>query len=769
MSLENNNIYEFEDFRINLSEQTFWYQDERISLAPKVFETLSVLLENQGRLMTKDELMDKIWGETFVEERNLTQNIFTLRKIFKEKRKGIKFIETVPRRGYRFVAELQPIQISSEETLTVNHKKSLHITAEGSVSKQELTEAVKAIAKDVLSEEKTQLTKQKELEPQKSDFTFLGFRLAIFAGILFLMFVGAAIWLWKNDSFTFRESAFARNSTRSQINFERLTDSGNVFYPAISPDKQFIAYIKNENEQHSILLKNIASGSETIIVPPEKYEMRSPQFSADGSYLFYGARDGKMETTVYKVPIFGGTPRQIVTNVNQNFSISPDGEQLAFFRNDPKTRGNRLVTCKNDGSDETIIAEKNDGEVFHVWESVPGWSPDGTKLAVVVVETIPEKNGKLKRPYLIEIDVKNGNETLIKSPSWENAVYAQWTSNGESLIVLAQDKPEDYFKLYKLSYPNGEANLLTNDNDNYKEFALAPNDEFLIATEERNPYNLQLIPIGNPFKIRSLTDSTRIQYGSRGLDWTPDGKFIVYSKIVGKSSIDIWKINVETAEQTRLTFDKEKMNKDMSVSPDGENIHYASNRTGVFQIWRMNTDGSNQEQITNITGGANFPSISPDGKWLIYATPAFKPDTLWKRSIQSGEETKLLTNAGGKSFLSPDMKTVIASYYDPDEKENDPWKFIFIPFDNKEKSSEIKSVPHIMDVSWNPDSRGIYTVSLGKSHSNINYFSIADETITQITHYESNIINAIKVAPDGKTIAAARGIRSSNFVRIEGF
>lgn len=87
MLLKEHNLHEFEGFRINLLEQTLWFEEERIPLAPKVFETLLVLIENQGRLMTKDDLMDQIWGETFVEERNLTQNIFTLRKLFKEKKK----------------------------------------------------------------------------------------------------------------------------------------------------------------------------------------------------------------------------------------------------------------------------------------------------------------------------------------------------------------------------------------------------------------------------------------------------------------------------------------------------------------------------------------------------------------------------------------------------------------------------------------------------------------------------------------------------------
>ncbi len=770
MSLKDNNIYEFESFKINLEEKTLWYEEERISLAPRVFETLEVLIQNRGRLMTKDELMDEIWGETFVEEKNLSQNIFRLRKVFRKRKKDTKFIETIPRRGYKFIVDVQPVEIiqDEEKSLAVNHKKSLQITAEGSVSKQELTDVVKEITKDLISNGNTNLIQPKQIEAKKSPSSLFKSKTTIAFGSLSILLLAGLFWAWQNDYFNLRKTGLAGNIDVANLKFERVTDSGNAFFPAVSPDRQFLAYVKNEDSKFSLLLKNIASGSETIVISPKDFEIRSLQFSNNGSYLFYGARDGKMETTVYKVPIFGGTPEEIITNVNQNFSISPDGERLAYFRNAPEVGGNKLMICDAKGKNEKVIAEKKDGKVFRVWSSVPAWSPDGKKLAAVVVETIPQ-NKELKRPKLLEIEIESGNETLIKTPDWENISYAQWTSSENTLVVLAQDKPENFSRLYSLSYPNGEAKLLTNDTDNYKEFAIAPNDEFIFATEERNPYNLQLIPVDEPLNLRSLTNSTKLKYGSRGIAWTPDGKFLVHTKTTGKSSIEIWKTNIETNEQTRLTFDKTKQNQYPSIANDGKKIYFSSNQSGENQIWSMDFDGSNKKQLTREKGGASFPKISPDGKWLLFATPALKPKTLWKQSIESGEKVELLPFAGGKSYVSPDMKTIIASYYDPDEKENDPWKYIFIPFENKGKPNQIKSFKHTYDLSWSPDGRGIYYLTIGQSHTNINYFSLKDETITPITNYESETIFQIIVSPDGKTIAAARGKRSSNLIKISEF
>ena len=127
--------YEFENYRLLPSERLLYRGEENIPLKSKVFETLLTLVRHPGKLLTKDELMTKIWGSNFVEEANLTQNIFTLRKLFGEKPRDHRFIVTVPGRGYRFVA---PVEVVTEQNgenhtngagnpLTNGHAKSLAV------------------------------------------------------------------------------------------------------------------------------------------------------------------------------------------------------------------------------------------------------------------------------------------------------------------------------------------------------------------------------------------------------------------------------------------------------------------------------------------------------------------------------------------------------------------------------------------------------------------------------------------------------------------
>jgi DNA-binding winged helix-turn-helix (wHTH) protein len=97
----------FGTFRVDVTERTLFGEKGAVPLTPKAFDTLLVLVENSGHVLSKDELMKQVWPDSFVEENNLAQNISMLRKALGEESSGQKYIETVPRRGYRFVAEVR--------------------------------------------------------------------------------------------------------------------------------------------------------------------------------------------------------------------------------------------------------------------------------------------------------------------------------------------------------------------------------------------------------------------------------------------------------------------------------------------------------------------------------------------------------------------------------------------------------------------------------------------------------------------------------------
>src|SRR5262245_50645674 len=107
MSHQTKHLYEFDIFRLDARERLLLRNDETVPLTPKAFDLLLALVEHHGHLLEKDELLKKVWPDTFVEEANLSSNVSLIRKALGDGDNGQRFIETVPRRGYRFVAPVR--------------------------------------------------------------------------------------------------------------------------------------------------------------------------------------------------------------------------------------------------------------------------------------------------------------------------------------------------------------------------------------------------------------------------------------------------------------------------------------------------------------------------------------------------------------------------------------------------------------------------------------------------------------------------------------
>jgi len=138
MAQPDSHSYEFGRFRLKTAERILLREGELVPLTPKVFDILITLVENRGQVVAKDDLMKRVWPSTYVEEGNLTQNISLLRKALGESPGGVQFIETVPRRGYRFVGDINeawdgaPLKVPTDpppqaaETDTVSHQNKLN-------------------------------------------------------------------------------------------------------------------------------------------------------------------------------------------------------------------------------------------------------------------------------------------------------------------------------------------------------------------------------------------------------------------------------------------------------------------------------------------------------------------------------------------------------------------------------------------------------------------------------------------------------------------
>ena len=125
---------QFGDFTLDMSQRILLRNGQPVSLAPKALDVLAALAAQPGRVVTKDELLKDVWPDAFVEESNLAYQVFAIRKALGETADGQKYIETMPKRGYRFVASLTKIDAPDVSTVQALPADCAPVSANPSVS-----------------------------------------------------------------------------------------------------------------------------------------------------------------------------------------------------------------------------------------------------------------------------------------------------------------------------------------------------------------------------------------------------------------------------------------------------------------------------------------------------------------------------------------------------------------------------------------------------------------------------------------------------------
>ena len=237
---KNGITYQFGEFRLDSAQRLIFRAGRPVPLAPKVIETLLALVEHGGTLVTKDELMARVWPDTFVEESNLTQNIFQLRKVLGEGQNGTNYIETVPRRGYRFMGEIKPLIEDGVELILTNRTRT-HI-----VHEEETTDR----------ESDAQAAPSAGNQPQAP-----ARRARLFVPVVVVALLLVAGGLGLRRFIGQRRSQAIPATPAAAIQLKRLTYDSKAFGPAVSPSGEYVAYRFHEGDKDSLRLKNIANGS----------------------------------------------------------------------------------------------------------------------------------------------------------------------------------------------------------------------------------------------------------------------------------------------------------------------------------------------------------------------------------------------------------------------------------------------------------------------------------------------------------------------------
>jgi len=747
-------IYEFDDFRLDSGHLMLYKNGTTISLKPKVVETLVALVERPGEVISKDELMDRVWQGSFVEESNLSQNIYQLRKTLGTCAGGQPLIETFWRRGYRFNGKVR--QPSDVELLFATHTKTLVVTEEETIEDSEPERngtfqinghpLVREFAARELSSSRQ--TKSVRIKVFIGAAVLISGALLIFAGAPFLTSIvrpGPA-------------DSLGSIGPASVAKMTRMTPDLNTLSAAISPDGKYLTYDLEEKGKHSLWIKDVLSGGTSRLTPPIDVAHYDVAFSPDGKYVFYNtALKSHPNRTVFTVPTTGGEPQAISYDVISPLTISPDGGQIAFVRHE------QLVIAQTDGSGERILQTRaGTTSSYESWGSNLSWSPDGTRIAICG-SRIDESARRLYE--LIEVSVDDGTERNIPIPDWNYLDDVQWLHDQTGLIVRARETEASPWQIWRVSYPGGEISRITNDLNNYDNVSLSADSRLLLVVKQFASLNIWTMPVDAPSQAKQITFGSDANDGFYGIALTPDGKIIYTSPRGG--NVDLWMMNGDGTEQHQLTKNAGGLNSRPRVTPDGRTIVFVSSRTGIRQVWRMDADGGNPSQLTRMTEDleAEHPVLSPDGAW-VYFNPFGKGSGFIAKIPINGGEPMIVRNSGWPFSISPNGKLMSLAFYD--KTSSQPWKNGIMSLENRKTLKVFEEGYHVNE-GWTADSRSLLVGIRDNDRSNLWLQPIDGSEPRQLTKFDGGILRSFAISPDFKQIAIARGNPSSEAVLITGF
>jgi eukaryotic-like serine/threonine-protein kinase len=736
-------LYAFGPFRLDVDERLLMRDGRMTPLPPKVFDTLLVLVENSGRVVSKDELMQSLWPDTFVEESNLTQNISQLRRALGEGAAGAQYIETIPKRGYRFVAGVQSLAVngvSGEEAIAVNGHAPAPAGApadqhagQSDVREQTLPPAV-------------------EVETEK-----LSRNRSVAVATLITFSVSVVVLALVVASRRAGNNGGQAGAAFQQVTLTKLTASGNVLFPTISHDGKFVVYAAQDGDLQSLWVRQLAPNSSAQIVAPAEVIFVGVTFSHDDNLIYYVARrKGEEVNKLYQVPLLGGAPREIIAGVDSPVTFSPNGQYFAFVRNYPVERETALIVVKHDGSEERKLLTRKRPEVLS--RRGPSWSPDGRLIACTAGVTGQGETSA----WVLAVSVEDGSSAPIGSQTWTFIGQVAWLGDGSGLVLSAWQRRWGVYgdQIWLLTFPKGEARPVTKDMNNYEGVSVSANlaEPGAIITQRMDRVSrISIVSKGaggfDAERAAQIQSSFSGPFSEQyGLDWTPDERLVYGSQASG--NLDVWITTADGKRQKQLTRDA-RIDFMPVVTPDGRHIVFVSERAGSDHIWRMDLDGGALKQLTR---GKNdyFPSLSPDGRWVLYESSTSGSPSLWKVSIDGGEPTQLSAASAGRPWVSPDGKW-IACFYQGQKDGN--FKVAIMPFAGGEPTLvEGMAQPELFIIRWSPDSRALTYIATQQDVSNIWSKPIDGGPARQLTNFTSDRIFRFAWSRDGKFLACERGM-----------
>ena len=627
----------------------------RLKIPDQSISILQALLENPGELVTREALRDRLWGrDTFVDfEAGLNAAVRRLREALNDSADTPRYVETLPRRGYRFIA---PVDVVSTGLAAAPSGM-----APGDVSPT-------APAEPVLGRRR---------RPR-----------SVLLALCALALLGAALWagLRPRNAPTATVArvpitrfpglevepamspsgnlvAFAWNG-ENEDNFDiyvrsidgashlRLTSEASPDHaPAWSPDGLRIAFIRVVGGRRVIMVVPALGGQEQPLFEALGTEAGASEGGAwslggwsyglswtpDGKHLVFGDRNSSLTSAIYLYSLENGQRRQL-TSPPDNLSdihpvVSPNGRYLAFVRLNPQSRGGSVFLQK---LEHLQLSGAPYQLTFGQTVAAFDWTHDSRSIL---------HDAGLVDPGLWRISVAGGASELV----WANirTSMPSLARSGAGVVYQTTAIDSNIWELPIPSSPNSQADsfrvIASTSGDS--DMKLSPDGTRIAFVSARSGHSDLWVANRDGSQARQLTNFAGWRAGSPC--WSADGKSIAFDANEPASTWSIHVVPADGSPISRPVISDRHNNVRPAWSLDGRWIYFASDRTGDYQIWKVPSAGGAPERITR-NGGLD-PIVSPDGRHLYYAKPV-PVQGIWEVPLEGGPEIKVVERGGSLAF-----------------------------------------------------------------------------------------------------------------------